>query len=318
MAHRPVKLSVLIEQHLRKNQRLKWSTRYHRIRAWRLLIEAVGDMQSDEFDYADAEDFVEFLYGKSIGTNSIRSYIKTVRPVFRWAWRRGCRTGDPFAGLKLPKETKFEIHVFTDNELRNMLTATESILWKARIMTAMIGGLRRSEILNMTIADVDFEKGFISIQAKKDSPSAWNWTPKSYEVRRVPLTTCLANLYTKIISELPVGQPYLMLPAQRYWKLRRLKERGKMTERMMLCPDENFNKPFRRILIKAGISNGCFHDLRKTAITKWSNNLPPQDVQALAGHADIKTTLTYYSAVSSNVLDRARSIGATGLEPATS
>jgi integrase len=165
---------------------------------------------------------------------------------------------------------------------------------------------------------VEFEKGYISVQAKKVKPETWPWAPKSYEVRRVPLTEELANIYTKLLAELPPGQPYLMLTEQRYWWLQKLRQQGKMTERMMLEPDENFSKPFKRILRIAQIDNGCFHDLRRTAITRWSNNLPPQDVQALAGHSDIKTTLTYYSAVSSNILDRARSIGATGLEPATS
>ena len=317
MATRPVKLSVLIGEHLNKNRRLKWATKYHRERAWRLLIEAIGDMESDEVEYCDAEDFVEYLYSLSLGVNSIRSYIKTVRPVFRWAWRRGYREGDPFEGLKMPKSPKFEIHVYSDAELCDMLAAATE-LWRARIKTAATAGLRRSEVLNLTINDVDFERGFISVQAKKDTSSTWPWTPKSYEVRRVPLTENLANLYAKIQAELPPGQPYLMITEDRYWWLQQLRTRGIMNERMMLNPDENFTKPFRRILRTAQISNGCFHDLRRTAITRWSNNLPPQDVQALAGHADIKTTLTYYSAISANVLDRARSIGATGLEPATS
>ncbi len=316
MTYRPVKLSVLIGEHIKKNRRLKWATKYHRQRAWRLLIEATGDMMSTEFGYCDAEDFVEYLYSLDLVVNSIRSYIKTVRPVFRWAWRRGYREGDPFEGLKMPKSPKFEIHVYSDAELCDMLAAATE-LWRARIITAATAGLRRSEVLNLTINDVEFERGFISVQAKKDKPETWPWTPKSYEIRRVPLTENLANLYTKILAELPPGQPYLMITEQRYWWLQQLRTQGKMNERMMLNPDENF-KPFKKILRSAHIDNGCFHDLRRTAITRWSNNLPPQDVQMLAGHADIKTTLTYYSAVSPNVLDRARSIGATGLEPATS
>ncbi|NIP28982.1 MAG: tyrosine-type recombinase/integrase [Phycisphaerae bacterium] len=318
MIHRPVNLSVLIGEHLAKNRRLKWATRYHRQRAWRLLIEATGDMDISEFAYSDAEDFVEYLYSKDLEVNSIRSYIKTVRPVFRWAWRRGYREGDPFDGLKLPKSPKYEIRVYSEAELRDMLASAPNDMWQARIMTANTAGLRKGEILNLTVKDVNFEEDYISVQAKKNTSETWPWTPKSYEVRRVPLTDELANLYSQILAELPPGYPYLMLTEQRYWWLQRLRRQGEMTERMMLNPDENFSKPFQKILRTAEISDGCFHDLRRTAITRWSNNLPPQDTQALAGHADIKTTLTYYSAVSSNLLERARSLGATGLEPATS
>ena len=73
MAYRPVKLSVLIGEHFCKNQRLKWSTKYHRQRAWALMIKAVSDMLVSDFTYCDAEDFVEYLYSQKLEANSIRS-----------------------------------------------------------------------------------------------------------------------------------------------------------------------------------------------------------------------------------------------------
>ena len=95
-----------------------------------------------------------------------------------------------------------------------------------------------------------------------------------------------------------------------------------MTPRMMVNPDENFGRPFQKILRTAKISDGTYRDLRSTAITRWLlAGLAPQEAQRLAGHSDIETTMTFYAACRADIIDRARqawSIGATGLEPATS
>ncbi len=88
-----------------------------------------------------------------------------------------------------------------------------------------------------------------------------------------------------------------------------------MAERLRTTPDENV-RPWRNILSAANIL-GTFHDLRRTAITRWTWNMPAQNVKKLAGHADIATTMQYYAAVSSSKMFYCI-IGATGLEPATS
>jgi len=274
-----------------------------------------------DFTFDDAEDFQAFLFNEGLAAGAVRSYIKKVRPVMNWAWFKRHRQGDPFKGLKLPKVPQTEIRVYSDAELYGMLGCA-TILWQARIIAAASAGLRKSEVLNLTVKDIDFEKSVIKVQAKKKTAHTWPWSPKNYEVRRLPLTEQLNNLLVMIVNELPIGQPYLMITAKRYWWLQHLRNKGKMSPRMMNTPDDNFGRPFKRILNDAEISNGCFHDLRKTAITNWLlSGLTPQEVQKLAGHANIETTMLYYAACRTDFIDLARQawvIGATGLEPATS
>ncbi len=315
-------LSEVFEEYIRKNQRLKWATKDGRRRAWGKLIKAKGDMNVRDFTYDDAEDFQEFLFGQGLAPGAVRSYIKKVKSVFNWAWFKGYRQGDPFSGLKLPKVPQTEIRVYSNAELIAML-ATASLLWQARIIAAASAGLRKSEVLNLTVKDIDFERGLILVQAKKETDHTWPWSPKNYEVRRLPLTEELNRLLVRILDGLPTGQPYLMLTAKRYWWLQQLRANGEMKERCRNTPDENF-RPFKRILQRAKIGDGCFHDLRRTAITSWflpESGLSPKEVQRLAGHSDIETTLKYYAACRTDIVDRARqawAIGATGLEPATS
>ena len=316
------KISKLLDIYISKNQRLKSATKDRRRYIWGLLIKAVGDMDIADFGYNEAEDFQEWLYGRNLAASSIRSYLKAIQAMMRWSWRRGYRQGDPFDGLKKPRVPKQEIRCYSEAEVFAILAAAHNDMWRARIMTAVSAGLRMGEIQNLTITDVNFEQGYISVQSKKETSETWQWSAKNYETRRVPLTEANSKLIARIMSELPPRQPYFMITADRYWWLQQLRSKGMMPDRVRGCPDEN-DRPWRRILDVTGIV-GTFHDLRRTCITQWilgtpyEKGLPIHEVKKLAGPADIKTTLEYYSGVRADVIDRARTIGATGLEPATS
>jgi len=310
------KLTEILTEYLEKNQQLKFNTRQAHKYAWAKLVDFKRDILVSELNHNDIEDFRAYLFNSGLKPGAVKSNLKMCRPVLNWACRRGHRQGDPFIGLKLPRVPKSEIRVYSDAELSAMLSCAD-LWWQTRIIASASAGLRKGENLNLTLRDIDFDKSFISVQAKKKTQETWPWSPKSYECRRVPLTEQLSKFFTLIIAELPIGQPYLMLKEKRYWCLIQRMKKGQMSERMMGTPDENY-RPFQKIKENAGVI-GTFHDLRKTCITRWTWNLAPQEVKKLAGHADLKTTLEYYSAIRADVLQRAKhTVGATGLEPATS
>jgi len=316
------KLTEVFLEYRQKNQKLKWNTLDSYSRAWNKLIEAKGDIMVSDFGYNDAEDFQSYLFEQGLRAGAVKSNVKMVKCIMNWSWRRGYREGDPFNGLRLPKVPQKEIRVFTDAELCAMLCSA-NIFWQARIIAAGSAGLRRSEALNLKVSDVDFDRGEIKIQANKESRETWPYCPKDYESRRLPLTEELNRLLVRILNdEIPAGQPYLLISEKRYWWLQHLRSQSKMSSRMMVNPDENFSRPFQRILRIAKISDGTYRDLRSTAITRWLlAGLVPQEVQRLAGHSDIQTTMYFYAACRPDIVDRARrawAIGATGLEPATS
>ena len=314
------KLTEVLEEYRQKKKRLRWNTIDSYSRAWNKLIDFTGDIMVSDFD--NAEDFEAYLFEQALAAGAVKSNMKMVKVIMRWAWQKDYRQGDPFSGLRLPRVPGKEIRVFTDAELYGMLAAAPNDMWAARIIAAGSAGLRRSESLNLKVSDVDFDKGIIKIQSCKDTKETWPYSPKDYESRRLPLTEELNRLFVRILDELPVGYPYLMITAKRYWWLQQLRSQGKMGPRMMINPDENFCKPFGKILRTAKISDGTYRDLRSTAITRWLlAGLAPQEAQRLAGHSDIETTMTFYAACRADIIDRARqawSIGATGLEPATS
>ena len=315
------KLSMIIDQYIAKNQNLKSTTLKRRQYIWGLLIEAVDDIDIEHFDYCRAEDFQQFLYGRDFSPATIVSYRKAIQSIMSWCRRRGFLKADPFETLAKPRIPGTEIKVYSERDIQAMLAVAPSRIWRARILASVTAGLRRSEGQNLTVRDVNFEDNYISVQSKKETATTWRWSAKNYQVRRVPLCEALSNELSAIMAELPAGQPYLLISEKRFFSIQRTRAKGLLDDRIRTTPDENV-RGWRGILSSTGIE-GTFHDLRRTAITRWSWCLPPQELKKLAGHSDIATTMKYYAAVRSDVLRRASEtsnylIGATGLEPATS
>ncbi len=76
----------------------------------------------------------------------------------------------------------------------------------------------------------------------------------------------------------------------------------------------NFKRDFDLILHRAGISDGEFHDLRRTAICNWfEEGMSEFDVMKLAGHADFRTTHRFYLRVRDDLVQRARRATKRGL-----
>ena len=321
----PESLSDLCSMYLHFNCRLERATRELTLRTFKYLIEAAGDIALKEFGYRQAEFFQIYIVNSGRKKVTANIYIKTARPVFRWAMRNGWIAEDPFENLKIFKVPEEEIRIYDQREFAALLNGCRSRLWQARILLAKCAGLRRGEILNLIISDIDFERGIIIVQPKKEERYTWRWVPKNKKIRKVPLPESVSKfLIDFVMVDIPEKQPYLMISNNRYQRIQDLRTKGILSARIRECPDENFSKPWDRIRRRANILDGTFHDLRRTCITEWlENGLQPHEVRELAGHSSIETTMRYYVATRACLLDKARAasqkvIGATGLEPATS
>lgn len=316
------KLTNLVCEYLQaKQNRMAWSTKQLTKRSFRYLIGLTGDIELEFFTIEHAESYLNHLLDKYSKTTA-RIYIKTIRPIFRWAMRKKWIETDVF-DISLPKGTNKRMRIYEPSEFQAMLDAA-TLLWRGRQLLAKTSGLRRSEVLNLNISDIDYEQGVVHIQPKKDTRDGWAWEPKGRCSRTVPLTETTANVLMEMQDEIPTGQAYLMLSEIRCWRVLQMKRKGELPDRIRLCPDENFSTPFRRILQRARVAHGTFHDLRKTYLTEMAESgLPMHWLQKLAGHSSYQTTMTYYVAIrEKKMLTEAKrlsqQIGETGYDPATS
>jgi len=144
------------------------------------------------------------------------------------------------------------------------------------VLTAVMTGMRRGELLGLKWEDVDLEGGKIHVRR-----ALWRGkfvAPKSRRSRRAidaPATVraALARLPSRFEGELvfcgPQGHP--------------------------LDPENFTKRDFARVLRRSGVRRIRFHDLRHTYTSLLiAQGAHPKYIQAQLGHASIQTTLDRY------------------------
>jgi len=225
--------------------------------------------------------------------------IRTLKRIFNLAIEpRGyLREGqNPFGKIKQRKYAAKDIRYVSVGEYKSLINATETdTWWKAFIAVAYGSGLRRGEILNLTWADIDFERCLIRIRSKEDTAITIQWEPKDHENRVVPMPNEVSQLLADIQVQAPDGFPYIFIDPERLAQIRLRQKLGTWKGNSEVV--NNIAKNFNSLCRRAKVSRHSVHDLRRSAITNWAQQMPIQVVQQLAGHSDIKTTRKYYLSV---------------------
>ncbi len=311
-----MRLDVLLEDYLESvRTQVEQSTADSAAYRMKDFIKANGNMYADEVTYRHCEKFQQYCVDKGLSPESVNTHIKMVKRIFSLAVKRGQLEKTPFNGFPLMKVTRKSIRLLSQNEFQRLFVAAKDPVWKARILLAKTAGLRRGEVLNLTANDIDFAKGKVIVQPKPDTDSTWRWVVKDKEIRELPLIEPVAQLLADILANLPEGQPYLFLSPERYNYLMRLKKIGKLIDRVAKCPEANYRRDWKLICRRAAVESVTFHDLRATCITEWfEQGMMPHEVQRLAGHASIETTMNYYVGIRESMIDRARQASSLALE----
>jgi integrase len=112
-----------------------------------------------------------------------------------------------------------------------------------------------------------------------------------------------AQILADLQAEAPEGFPYIFIAPGRFDKIKARLETGNWNDRKAVI--NNLTRGFEVIRRRAGVGKCTPHDLRRSAITNWAQELPIQVVQELAGHSNIATTREYYLKVRAEDVDRA-------------
>lgn len=134
--------------------------------------------------------------------------------------------------------------------------------WDTVAMLAARAGLRRSEIRFLSWADVDMERGILSVTPKDD------WHPKDFESRYIPMSDDLKEH----LGSLPRDSDWVLSPRPSL---------------------DVMSTYFRKIVKRAGLTGGI-HTLRHTFASHLiQNGVPIYEVSKLLGHSDVKMTEIY-------------------------
>lgn len=289
---------VTEHENIMKNQ-IKVKTLRSQLRLMCMLGDFLGfNTQISAITPRDAEAFIANRAEKGLALATINHDIRTLKRVLNLAIEpRGyLREGkNPFGKMKQRKLTPKAVRYVSVAEYRALLESSKRLWWKAFISVAYCCGLRRGEIINLTWADIDFINHLVNVKAKEKSQKTLKWEPKTHENRSVPLPDQTLQFLANMQAEAPVDYPYIFVSPSRFQYIKELEQQGKWSELKDI--HNNFIRDFAVIRKRASIKKCTIHDLRRSAITNWSQALPIQVVQQFAGHSNITTTRKYYLTV---------------------
>jgi len=221
------------------------------------------------------------LRNKRIGLVSkatINREVSLLSALFREAIKRRLCEKNPAHEVKKLRERSGIVEWLRPAECKKILSvASESM--KGVILTALLTGMRKSEILNLQWTDVDFENSLIHIREAKSGKD-----------RFVPMSKQLIKHFRGI-------------------KVRSLMKRFVLINKEGNKIGNNFSRDFALTAKKSGIARHIrFHDLRHTYATLFMiNGGQLHTLKRILGHSTIKVT-ERYAHVADNYLSQSANI----------
>lgn len=246
---------------------------------------------------------------------TIDKTVRTLRAMWNRAKQDGLVLDNPFAGngVKWDPGTS---RIFSPEEIDAMLTVAADDWWRLFIRLLVTTGLRLNEALHLRWADVGLEartvrvcrheRGTFTADGKTYPLLPWNAKAKA-SYRTIPLAD-------ETVAELRRRKAKAGNSRYVFIGLERLEVIGCKIQAGELRPNcELVNNVLRRfkesiqpqaralLAMRRGVKVeevdweiGCIHDLRDTFLT-GVKDLPIDVLQRIAGHADLATTIRFYT-----------------------
>ncbi len=178
-----------------------------------------------------------------------------------------------------PKCEDVEYEIYSEDDVKKMLAACETLSDRALIFFASGTGFRYGEVAHAEKGDVRFDDGMVETRSK----SAWRFTTKDHEQRIIPVSDSLLEVLRRHCAAL---DGTLLFPSRREEK-----------------PDKHLNRTLERIAKRAGVKlpkkpMHAFRALYATRLVREGVDI--YTVQRHLEHSDIETTQGYLRAVKRN------------------
>jgi integrase len=276
-------LKDLLERYIAEVSSTKKGARHetHRLLAIMRDYPTLAGKRLSEVTPADLDGWINARL-QEVKPDSILRTVNTLKNAFKlartnWGWM----TGNPWAGMVLPKEGSPRDRLVTVKEVRAICRdlkfrmGVEPVTKQQEValafLVALRTGMRAGEILQLGKDTVDLTRRVIVIQKHK----TMHLTGKP---RRIPVTRQTIRLLSVF---------------------------AKREQRFFSVSSASLGSMFRRAIKRCGIENLHFHDSRATALTILSRKVDAMTLAKISGHRDLNQILhTYYRETAEDIAGR--------------
>lgn len=243
-------------------------------------------------EFLDEESRCGRLDGKGgLSPKSVRGLKNVLNQTFNEAVREELLTVNPCNLLRLPPKETPQAQFYTPEQLNTLLTLVRAEPLYPLIRTAIVYGLRRSELLGLKWDSLDFENGTLVIRhtvVKVYTTVAKDKTKTKSSYRSFPLLPEMNEMFRSLRANQERNQRLL----------------GKdyvQTDYVFCWPDgrpftsDYVSHRFGKLLKKYDLPHIRFHELRHSCASLLINQgCDLKQVQEWMGHSDISTTANIY------------------------
>ena len=225
-----------------------------------------------EINSQDIKDYLDYLISSGKSTSTINQAINALKFYYGQILRRKFFFGE--IGIKRPKKEKKLPAVLSKQEIVKMINASDNLKHRLIVQVLYSTGLRISELRNLKIDDIDFNRKNIFVKSGKGKKD------------RITIIseTVLDNIDKYLLEYKPIIYLFENGHTNKKMSIRGLQ---KVVSDLAKC-----------VKIKKGVSA---HSLRHSFATHLlENNVNLRYIQSLLGHARLETTQIYTKVATNN------------------
>jgi len=257
-----VTLKVLIERYLKDEYSgIHPKEQQSKLKFW---LSAIGDKPLSEVVTTDISLSLDGL-SKNFSNATVNRYKAAISVVFSYACRQYGLPINPVKNIRSKPENNERIRFLSDDERARLFKACKASQWSKLhllVLMAITTGARKSELLNLTFSDIDFERQTAYVQ-----------TSKNGQPRVLPLTN-------EVLAELNKFKS----------------QEARLIFNSELKPDRPmcFTKQWKKALVQAEIKDFRYHDLRHSCASLLAQSgASLLEIAEVLGHKQIQVTKRY-------------------------
>lgn len=233
--------------------------------------------------YRDHARTIKSVRGTPLSPRTLNRDLVLLSAMFEFARKRQWVIHNPAEGVDRLRVLQRDVRILNPDEIRRLLANAGSARNRVLFRTAVETGMRQGELLALRWDDVDLVNGWLKV--RRSFRKGYEDEPKSERSNR------MIGLTPQLLSEL--GEWRLECPSP-----------SDPSKPQLVFPNgaghyelhgNLLHRDFWPALRRAGLPRIRFHDLRHTLVSLLlESGTPILRVQAIAGHADAKTTMGIY------------------------